>query len=120
MSDISLGVATDKATINSGTIKGATIDNCVIGATTPVAGTFTNLTSTGNTAIGDAVTDTVGFFGTAGIAQRANSAQAALTLTTATTAGFSFTTTGGFSAAMAQLEEIRAALVAYGILKGAA
>ena len=120
MSDISLGVATSKAAIDNGTITGATINNSVIGATTPVAGTFTNLTVTGNTALGDAITDTVGFYGTAGIAQRASSAQAALTLTTATSAGFGYTTTGAFSAMNAQLEEIRATLVAFGLMKGAA
>jgi len=120
MSDISLGVATSKAAIDSGTITGATINNSVIGATTPVAGTFTNLTATGNVALGDATTDTVGFYGVAGIAQRAAASQAAMTLTTATTGGYGFTTTTGFSAMTAQLEEIRAALVAFGMLKGSA
>ena len=37
---------------------GAAIDNCVIGATTAVAGTFTNLTATGNSVLGNASTDT--------------------------------------------------------------
>jgi hypothetical protein len=117
-----LGVADSKAQIDSGTITGATINNCVIGGTTPVAGTFTNLTSTGNTALGDAATDTLGFFGTTAIAQRAGATQATIGTTTATTGSgvFGFTNSTQFSAAVAQLEEIRAALVAYGLLKGAA
>lgn len=83
-------------------------------------GVFTNLTATGNVALGDAVTDTIGFYGVTGIAQRAGSTQVALTITTATTAGFSFTTTTAFSNFVAQVEEIRATLVALGLYKGAA
>lgn len=37
--------------------------NGTVGATTPAAGTFTNLTSTGNTAIGNAGTDLIGMYG---------------------------------------------------------
>jgi hypothetical protein len=70
--------------------------------------------------IGASATDKVGFFGTAPIAQRASSAQAALTITTGTSAGFSFTTTTAFSNFVAQVEEIRATLVAMGVFKGAA
>jgi hypothetical protein len=44
-------------TISSGTA--GTINNMSIGATTPLAGTFTTLSSTGNTTIGDADTDTI-------------------------------------------------------------
>lgn len=68
--------------------------------------------------IGGAATDKVGFFGTAPAAQPANAAQAALTATTAGSIGFA--TTAGFVAMVAQLENIRASLVALGLLKGAA
>jgi hypothetical protein len=70
--------------------------------------------------IGNAVADAVGFHGTAPTAQRAGAAQAALTLTTATVGGTGFTTASGFTALIAQIEEIRAALVAKGLIKGAA
>jgi len=47
-------VSTGNATINGGTI-----NNTVIGGTTPAAATFTNLTATGNTLLGDATSDSV-------------------------------------------------------------
>jgi hypothetical protein len=40
-------------------ISGGTIDNAVIGGTTPVAATFTALTATGNVGLGDSGSDTV-------------------------------------------------------------
>lgn len=67
----SIGVAYEDQAINGGTI-----DNTVIGGTTAAAGTFTNLTSTGNTALGNAATDTIGFYGTTPTAQIAAAAQA--------------------------------------------
>lgn len=68
--------------------------------------------------IGQSATEKVGFFGVAPVVQPTNSAQAALTLTTATTSGFGFSTSAGFNAFIAQLENIRASLVLLGILKG--
>lgn len=62
----------------------------------------------------------VGFFGVTPIAKPANAAQAALTVTTATSAGFGFLTSAGFNAFVAQLENIRANLVLLGLLKGTA
>ena len=44
-------------------IDSGTIDNCVIGGATAVAGTFTNITATGNTSLGDAASDTHSFRG---------------------------------------------------------
>lgn len=70
--------------------------------------------------VGETTSDPVGFYGTAGIAQRKSSAQAALTLTTAISNGFGFSTATAFSAAVAQVEEIRATLVALGLMKGSA
>ena len=70
--------------------------------------------------VGETTSDPVGFYGTAGIAQRASSSQAALTLPTATTGGIGFSTVTAFNAAVAQVEEIRATLVALGLMKGSA
>jgi len=42
---------------------GAAIDNCIIGATTATRGTFTNLTATGNSVLGNAIGDTHTFTG---------------------------------------------------------
>lgn len=44
-------------------IEGGTLNNTPIGATTPSTGAFTNLTSTGNSKLGDAGADLVGFHG---------------------------------------------------------
>jgi hypothetical protein len=55
---IATAVAT-KANSTSPTLSGGTIDNAVIGGTIAAAGTFTALTSTGNTLLGDAATDTL-------------------------------------------------------------
>lgn len=69
---------------------------------------------------GATATSYVGFYGVGPIVQPASAVQAALTLTTATTAGFGFSTSAAFSAFTAQLENIRASLVALGLLKGSA
>lgn len=60
------------------------------------------------------------FFGVAATIQPANAAQAALTLTTALSSGFGFTSATAFNAFIAQLENIRASLVLLGLLKGSA
>lgn len=70
--------------------------------------------------LGESTSDPVGFYGTNGISQRASANQAALTLTTGLTGGVGFTTTTAFSSFTAQLEEIRATLVALGLMKGSA
>lgn len=70
--------------------------------------------------LGESTSDPVGFYGTNGIAQRASASQAALTLTTALTGGVGFTTATAFNDAISQLEEIRATLVALGLMKGSA
>jgi hypothetical protein len=59
-----------------------------------------------------------GFFGVSPVVQPANAAQAALTLTTATASGYGFSTSTGFNAFIAQIENIRASLVTLGLLKG--
>lgn len=60
------------------------------------------------------------FYGATATAQPASAAQAALTLVTGLSNGFGFTTTTAFSAFVAQVENIRASLVALGLLKGSA
>ena len=60
----------------------------------------------------------LGFYGTAPTAQRSGSSQSALTLTTATSGGFGFSTSAAFNAFTAQLEEMRATLVALGLMAG--
>lgn len=129
-----LGVATNKARIELGTIDGA-----VIGGTTPAAGTFTTLigttvaggldgilggntpaaatvtalTATGNVALGNAITDTIGFYGTTPIAQRAGAVQATSAVGTASSADVT-------TAMKAALIEIMDTLAALGLWKGAA
>jgi hypothetical protein len=61
-----------------------------------------------------------GFFGVSATTQPANAAQAALTLTTSLQSGFGFTTSAGFNAFIAQLENMRASLVTLGLMKGGA
>lgn len=68
--------------------------------------------------VGKTSTDKVGFFGTTPIVQRSGSTQSALTLVTATTSGFGFSTSAAFTAFTDQLEELRAALVAHGLIAG--
>ena len=53
---INFSTATAQEIVSSA--DGAAIDNCVIGGTTAVAGTFTNLTATGNSVLGNAASDT--------------------------------------------------------------
>jgi hypothetical protein len=73
----------------------------------------------GGTSLGQASTDLISFYGATPVVRRSGATQAALTLTTSTSSGFSFTTSAAFSAMVAQVEEIRAALVQYGLLAGA-
>lgn len=111
--------------------------------------TVTNLTATGNVALGDAISDTVGFYGHSPVAQQASVSQAAYTgqtFTAVATTTFSAVGTGGFggvwgfaSSTVAKtlkpqinklitdvgkanvlLLEIRANLVGLGVIKGAA
>lgn len=71
--------------------------------------------------IGQSTTDKIGFYGTTPIAQRSGSAQAAVATTGSTgTSPKGYTTTTQANAIVTLLNEIRAALVAIGIIKGAA
>lgn len=68
--------------------------------------------------MGASASSLISFYGVTAITQPTNSAQAALTLTTATSNGFGFSTSAAFNAFAAQLENIRASLVLLGLLKG--
>ena len=61
----------------------------------------------------------ISFYGATPVVIRSGSSQAALSLTTAIgSSGFGFSAATAFSAFTAQLEEIRATLVALGLLTG--
>lgn len=81
--------------------------------TTAATGTFTDLTVTGNSAIGDAITDTLAFYGTTKISQRALAAQNTTTVTTASSTAVDTLT-------KAAIIEIMNTLQALGLWKGAA
>lgn len=71
--------------------------------------------------IGAAVTSLVAFHGSTPIAQRSGAAQVAVAATGSTNSSpFGFTTAAQADAIVTLLNEIRAALVAKGIIKGAA
>ena len=73
------------------------------------------------TRLGQSITDLVGFHGTAPSAQRAGAAQAAVLTTAATTTTAHGYATGTQADGIVTLvNEIRATLVAKGIMKGAA
>lgn len=66
--------------------------------------------------VGASASSYISFYGVTPITQPTSSAQAALTAVTAGSVGFN--TTAGFSAFVAQVENIRASLVLLGLLKG--
>lgn len=94
-------------------LSGATIDNTVIGGTTPAAGSFTTLSSTGTTRLGDAATDTIALYGATPVAQRAAAIQAASVVSAS-----SYITVGSNLAAWAA--EVAATLTGLGAWKGSA
>lgn len=107
------------------------------------SGAFVNLTVTGNTLLGNAVSDTIGLYGVAGVAQPSGAAQAAVAtgaitplVTTAATQSTPFGFASGAqadaiatqvnllitqgAALVALANAMRSALVLIGALKGAA
>jgi hypothetical protein len=71
--------------------------------------------------LGQSATELIAFWGVTPSAQRSSAAQVALTTALASvtvTGAYGFALSSGFSALLAQVEEIRAALVAVGLLKG--
>lgn len=75
------------------------------------AATFTNLTVTGNSRLGDAAADLVGFHNSTGISQRAGSVQATTNLASSTDFGVT---------QLAAVHEIMNTLIANGLWKGSA
>jgi hypothetical protein len=71
--------------------------------------------------IGAATTDKIGFYGATPIVQRAGAAQAAVATTGSTNSSpYGFTTAAQADALVTLVNELRAALVALGAIKGAA
>lgn len=71
--------------------------------------------------LGQSATDTISFHGAAPTAQRSGAAQAAVATTGATNSSpYGFTTAAQADAIVTLLNEIRAALVAKGLMKGSA
>jgi len=71
--------------------------------------------------VGESTAAALGFHGTAATAQRAGAAQAAVAVTGATNSSpYGFTTSTQADAIVTLVNEMRAALVAKGLIKGAA
>lgn len=84
---------------------------------------FANVLDVGaedGTTMGKDTSALISFHGVTPTAQRAGAAQSTLTVTTMTQGGYGFTSSAGFTALLAQVEEIRAALVGKGLIKGSA
>jgi len=76
--------------------------------------------ASGGMVLGLDATEKVAFYGAVPIAQRAGSAQAAVTTTTATTTSpWGFSTSAQANAIVTLVNELRASLVALGLVKGA-
>ena len=71
------------------------------------------------TIMGDSATDTIAFYGATPVAQRTNASQAAVTTTASTsTSPVGYSTTTQANAIVTLVNELRAALVAVGLIKG--
>lgn len=82
-----------------------------VGATTPAAGTFTDLTSTGTTSLGNAGTDLIGFYGATPVDQATTAITAAAFLAGTSGIADDTATFGGYT-----IGQIVAALQDIGIL----
>lgn len=93
---------------------------------TPNSESTSNKTIIGNgnpdgVSVGGATTDLVSLYGVTPIAQRSSANQAAVTTTAATsTTPFGFSTSAQANAIVTLVNELRAALVAIGAIKGSA
>lgn len=114
----SLGIAYTDQALQDGTMSGYTITG---GTISGAAATVGNLTATGNVALGDASTDTIGFYGATPSTQPTSSNEAAVAATasvsiSATQWGFSTSTQA--NAVITLVNQLRADLVTLGIIKG--
>lgn len=103
------------ATITGGTMSGVVVSGA--------AGSFTDLTATGNVVFGNASTDTVAFYGAATPQPRQSGAGQAAVATTApvsiSATQWGFGTSAQAAAVITLQNSIRSALVALGIIAGA-
>ena len=99
---------------NSGTLAA---DNVTLTGTLTVAGTAT---MNGNVVVGNAATDMIGFYGTAGTAQIASADQAAVTNPTFNATFSNTELQNAFIATNKLLNKLRADLVTLGLIKGSA
>ncbi|MFZ5989429.1 MAG: hypothetical protein ACOYWZ_20225 [Bacillota bacterium] len=72
------------------------------------------------TVLGQSTTEKISFYGVTPIVQRSGAAQGTFTTTMTSTSPWGFATSTAADAAVALLTEIRAALVALGLIKGSA
>ena len=104
----STGVFTSASLVaTTADINGGTVDGAVIGGSSAAAGTFTDLTSSGNTILGDGTSDTVTVNGYMGVGSAANSkayihSAASRTGLTVDTFGIFLDETYTFSAAVSE------------------
>lgn len=120
---VGAGYVTDAT--KKGMVKGDYVD--VVNAATPshwileVSSISSGAATLADSAVqvGSAATSTIGFYGAAPVAQRTSSAQAAVATTAASTATpWGFTTSTQANGVITLLNEIQAALVALGLIKG--
>lgn len=78
------------------------------------------LTVNGNATIGNAVTDSVGFYGVGPVAQRASASQTAFTALTATTLASPTAVANKVNTVITYCLRTRLDLIAVGLIKGAA
>ena len=86
-------------------------------------GSYINAKMADGVSLGQSTSDKISFYGVDPIAQRASASQAAVETTTAistTTTKWGFSTSTQANAIITLVNEIRAALVANGLIKGAA
>ncbi len=108
--------ASGTKTINIGTGGlSSSITSIILGST---AGTVST-TIRGSVIVGGAITNTLGFYGSAGIAQRAQAAQAAVVTTTPTLGAYGYTLAQA-TAIITLVNEIRETLRLLGLMKGSA
>lgn len=99
-------------------IVGGTVDNTPVGATTPSTGAFTTLSSTGDTDIGNASTDLIGFHGATAVDQAAYTAS--LSINALSVSGVvGFTSSTSVSALVTAVNNIIALLVEKGLMAAA-
>lgn len=107
--------------IANSTISGSTISGSAISG---APANVTNLTASGNVALGDSTSDTFALYGAAGTTQPTSASQAAVATTqnatssSATQSVFGFTTSTQANQIVSLVNQLRSDLVALGLIKG--